>query len=126
MDPIADMITIIRNGYLAKKQIIYAPYSSVKKIIAEKINKLGYLSEVKVNNKNNKLEITLRYVDNKPALLGIERISKPSLRIYKAANEIPKVLGGKGQIIISTSRGIMSGSEAKKTKSGGELLLKVW
>jgi len=126
MDPIADMITIIRNGYLAKKQIVYAPYSSVKKIVAEKINKLGYLSEVKVNNKNNKLEITLRYVDNKPALLGIERISKPSLRIYKAANEIPKVLGGKGQIIISTPRGIMSGSEAKKTKSGGELLLKVW
>ena len=126
MDPIADMITIIRNGYLAKKQIVYAPYSSVKKIIAEKINKLGYLSEIKVNNKSNKLEITLRYVGNQPALLGIERISKPSLRIYKAANEIPKVLGGKGQIIISTPRGIMSGSEAKKTKSGGELLLKVW
>jgi small subunit ribosomal protein S8 len=126
MDPIADAITIIRNGYLAGKQTVGLPYSRLKKEVAEKIASLGFLDSVKVNEKERQLEISLRYREGKPVLFGIERVSKPSLRVYRTAKKIPRVLSGRGEVILSTPKGVLTGAEARKLKLGGEILLKIW
>ena len=124
MDPIADAITIIRNGYLARKKTVNLRYSRSKKEIVEEIASLGFIDAVKVNK--NKLEVLLRYSEDKPALHCIERVSKPSLRVYTVAKKIPRVLSGRGEVILSTSKGIQAGAEARKAKLGGEILLKIW
>lgn len=126
MDPIADAITIIRNGYLAKKETVSLSYSRFKKEIVEKIALLGFIDSVKANEKEKRLELVLSYSKGEPALHGIKRVSKPSLRIYRPAQEIPRVLGGRGDVILSTSKGVLIGAEARKSKLGGEVLLKVW
>jgi small subunit ribosomal protein S8 len=126
MDPISDMTTIIRNGYLARKEKVAAPYSEFKKVLAEKLLNLGFLDSVEVNEKEKKLSMSLRYIDGKPALSNIERMSKPSLRTYARTNKIPRILSGRGEVLLSTSRGLLTGAEAKRAKAGGELLLKVW
>jgi small subunit ribosomal protein S8 len=126
MDSIADAITIIRNGYLARKKSVSIPSSRLKKQIVEKLLLLGFIEELKVDEKEKKLIISLRYQDGEPALHAIERLSKPSLRIYSQAGKIPKVLGGRGDVILSTPKGILTGAEAKKARVGGELLIKVW
>ena len=126
MDPISNMIAIIKNGYLAKKQAINIPYSRLNEEIAKKILEAGFLEAVEVGEKDRKLKISLGYQDSKPLIRGIERISKPSLRFYTSTKKIPRILGGRGEVIISTPKGVLTGREAKKANLGGELLLKVW
>lgn len=124
MNSIADMITIIRNGYLARKQSVELPNSKMKKEIARKLNQLGFLESV--DTKGRILKLELRYENDQPAIRGIETISKPSLRVYTSVEAMPRILRGLGEVIVSTPKGILAGYESKKAKVGGELILKVW
>lgn len=126
MDPVSDMITIIKNGYLARKQFVSAPYSGLKERIAKKLLDLGFLLTVSKTDDKKTLQIELLYREKEPVLKEVKRISKPSLRIYRASNDIPKILSGRGEVLISTPKGILTGKEAKKANLGGELILKVW
>ena len=128
MDTIADMLTIIRNGYLARKKNVLIRYSSQKESIIGKLVELGFLESVKVEHYGNRkrLVANLLYLDSKPAIEGIEIISNPSIRIYTRSKKIPKVLNGLGEVVISTPKGILTGAESKTNKTGGEILFKVW
>lgn len=131
-DPIADMLTRIRNGYLAHKEQVLVPCSKIKEKIAKVLVKEGYLKKVKsqklkIKNKEYKtLVCQLKYKNKEPAIKKIIRISKPGLRVYTGRKKLPKVLGGMGLAIISTPEGIMSDSEARKKGIGGEVICKVW
>ncbi len=128
-DPIADMLTRIRNANNAKHTSVTIPSSNVKKEIAKILLDEGYISEVKYveDNKQGLIEITLKYGKHDSKVIsGIKRISKPGLRIYAAKDEIPKVLNGLGIAIISTSKGIMTDKQARKANVGGEVLCYVW
>jgi len=124
MNSIANMTTIIRNGYLAHKQSVELPNSKIKNEIAKKLNQLGFLESIESNGRT--LKLGLRYDNNQPAIRGIKTISKPSLRVYTSAEEMPRILRGLGEVVVSTPKGILAGHEAKKAKAGGELILKVW
>lgn len=130
MDPIADLLTIIRNGYSAKKEVVLANYSKVKHSLADTLRENGYVDSVKIEGKKEiakkKLSITLRYIDGIPAITDIKRISKPSVRIYASARKIPISLSGTGITILSTSKGIMTNKKARKEKLGGEIICKVY
>jgi small subunit ribosomal protein S8 len=130
MDPIADLLTIIRNGYSAKKEEVSANYSKVKHAIATTLFENGYLDGVKVEGKKEiakkKLVITLRYIDTIPAITSVKRVSKPSVRIYSSARKVPSSLSGTGITIISTSKGVMTSKKARKEKLGGEIICKVY
>lgn len=127
-DAIADMLTIIRNGYAASKFEVKVPFSKLKENLAEKLVKLGYLESVKKEEIESKkyLNIKLRYANGKPEVEGIKRISKPGLRVYKSQDKIPYVYGGLGVAIISTNKGLLSDREARKSKTGGEVICEVW
>ena len=128
-DPIADMLTRIRNANNAKHPSVTVPASNVKKEIAKILLDEGYISDVKFveDNKQGLIEITLKYgKQDSKVISGIKRISKPGLRIYAAKDEIPKVLNGLGIAIISTSKGIMTDKQARKANVGGEVLCYVW
>jgi len=130
MYPIADLLTIIRNGYSAKKEEVSANYSKVKHAIATTLFENGYLDGVKVEGKKEiakkKLVITLRYIDTIPAITSVKRVSKPSVRIYSSARKVPSSLSGTGITIISTSKGVMTSKKARKEKLGGEIICKVY
>ncbi|MBX7158072.1 MAG: 30S ribosomal protein S8 [Verrucomicrobiae bacterium] len=123
-DPVADFLTQLRNAARANKSEVIAPYSNLKNDIAKIFKQEGYLQEVEVLKKGNKadLKITLKTSSRRGPITQIIRISKPGRRRYVGSQEIPKVLGGLGVAVVSTSRGIMSGHEARKQKVGGELL----
>jgi small subunit ribosomal protein S8 len=129
-DPIADMLTRIRNALAVKKPKVTIPYSKIKLAIAKILEKENFISGFEiVSNKKNKFKnivINLKYKDGNPAIHELKRISKPGCRIYVKVKEIRKVKGGRGIWIISTSRGIMTGHEAKKRKLGGELIAEIW
>ncbi|MBE6038343.1 MAG: 30S ribosomal protein S8 [Anaerofustis stercorihominis] len=128
-DPIADMLTRIRNANNAKHPSVTIPASNVKKEIAKILLDEGYISDVKFieDDKQGLIEITLKYgKQDSKVISGIKRISKPGLRIYAAKDEIPKVLNGLGIAIISTSKGIMTDKQARKANVGGEVLCYVW
>jgi small subunit ribosomal protein S8 len=131
-DPIANMLTSIRNGYLAGKTSVKMPYSSMKKAVAEVLLTKGYLGKVsqetvKIKKKDMKqLILGLRYKNEEPVIRKIIKISKPGLRVYVQKTKIPRVLNGLGIVVISTSKGILEGQEAKKKGLGGELICKVW
>ena len=128
-DPIADMLTRIRNASNAKHAKVTIPSSNVKKAIAGILMEEGYIKEVQniEDNKQGIIEITLKYGDdNSKVISGIKRISKPGLRIYASKDEVPKVLNGLGIAIISTSKGIMTDKNARKSNVGGEVLCYVW
>lgn len=128
-DPIADMLTVIRNGYRALKPEVVVPSSRVKAEIARLLKREGYIADFyqeKLDNARQVLKIQLKIVGKERALTGIRRVSKPGLRRYVSAKQIPRVLGGMGTVIISTSRGIMTGREAQKANLGGEVLAYVW
>jgi small subunit ribosomal protein S8 len=127
-DPIADMLTRIRNGYMAKKNVVIIPFSNMKKAVALSLKDNKYIKEVNVVENNNKkdLEVTLLYVDGKPAINTIQRVSKTGRRVYKDRKSLPYVLSGLGQAIISTSQGVMTAQEARKKSLGGEIICKVW
>lgn len=127
-DPIADMLTRIRNANQMRKEIVVIPTSKVKSAILEVLKKEGFITDYAVSaDIKSETTITLKYTDNNQRVIkGLKRISKPSLHVYSKAEELPKVLNGLGIAIISTSQGIMSDKEARKLKIGGEVLAYVW
>lgn len=128
-DPIADMLTRIRNGVHARKRRIDVPASKTKKALAELLVREGYLRDVKFVEAppQGVLRIHLKYTEDRQSVIeGIERISRPGLRIYADKGAIPKVLGGYGTSVLSTSKGILTGHQARIAGIGGEVICKVW
>ena len=127
IDPISDMLTTIRNGLKARLYSVATPASNLKGEIARVMKDAGYITDaVTTSEFPKKLVITLKYNEKAvPAITELKRISKPGLRKYVAVNEIPAVLDGMGLAIVSTSKGVMSGAEAKKAKLGGEIICTV-
>ncbi len=127
-DPIADMLTRIRNANQMRKETVVIPSSKVKSAILEVLKNEGYIADYAVSaDIKSETAITLKYTDNNQRVIkGLKRISKPSLHVYSKAEELPHVLNGLGVAIISTSQGIMSDKEARKLKIGGEVLAYVW
>ena len=128
-DPIADMLTRIRNANTAKHQSVDIPASNMKKAIAEILVREGYIKSVEEikDEKQGILRITLKYQENGERFIsGLKRISKPGLRIYASKDEIPQVLNGLGTALISTSKGIKTDKEARKENLGGEVLAYIW
>ena len=127
LDPISDMLTTIRNGLKARLYSVETPASNLKGEIARVMKDAGYITDaVTTSEFPKKLVITLKYNEKAvPAITELKRISKPGLRKYVAVNEIPAVLDGMGLAIVSTSKGVMSGAEAKKAKLGGEIICTV-
>lgn len=123
-DPIADMLTRIRNGQQARKVAVSMPASKAKLKIAEVLRDEGYISGCEIEDVEGKpqLSVTLKYYDNAPVINKIQRVSRPGLRIYKNKNELPQVLGGLGIAIISTSKGVMPDNKARQAGEGGEVL----
>jgi len=126
-DPIADMLTRIRNAYKVRKQEATFPYSKLKMKICEILVREGYLEKVQTNeDKFPQIVVTLKYSGRQGALESIKRISKPGSRCYVQADQLTKVLNGFGVSIVSTSKGIMTGKEARGAKLGGELICEVY
>jgi small subunit ribosomal protein S8 len=122
-DPIADMLTRIRNGQAASKIAVNMPSSKLKVAIANVLAEEGYIESVKISEgAKPELEITLKYFQGKPVVESIQRISRPSLRIYKRKDELPSVMGGLGIAVISTSKGVMTDRAARKAGLGGEII----
>lgn len=128
-DPIADMLTRIRNAITVNKETVEVPSSNMKKAIADILLAEGYVSEVKTvdDGFNGKLVITLKYIGKKRSVInGLKRVSKPGLRTYSGVEDMPKVLNGLGVAILSTNKGIMTDRQAKAANVGGEVLCYVW
>ena len=128
-DPIADMLTRIRNANSAKHETVDIPASNMKKAIAQILLDEGYIASYKVidDEKQGVIRVTLKYTENKAQVItGLRRVSKPGLRIYSNVEDMPKVMKGLGVAIVSTSKGIMTDREARKQNVGGEVLAFVW
>ncbi len=128
-DPIADMLTRIRNALTTKKETVEIPSSNMKKAIADILLSEGYVKDVKLEEDgyNGKLVLTLKYTENRQSVIGgLKRVSKPGLRTYSGAEKMPKVLGGFGIAIVSTNKGIMTDKQAKAQNVGGEVLCYIW
>ena len=128
-DPIADMLTRIRNAQVAKHDSVTLPSSNTKKSIAKILLNEGYIKSVDYleDGHQGSMKNTLKYVEGKqPVIAGLKRISKPGLRVYASCEELPRVLGGLGIAIISTSKGLMTDKEARKNAIGGEVLAYIW
>jgi small subunit ribosomal protein S8 len=125
-DPIADLLTRIRNATTARRTQVVMPYSKMKEAIAGILKSSGYIVDVKVAEAGGfkSLEITLS--GDREVITSLIRVSKPGRRVYVGASEIPAVLGGRGLVIMSTSNGVMTGREARQKGLGGELICKVW
>ena len=128
-DPIADMLTRIRNANTVGHETVEIPASKMKKAIAEILKEEGYITDFDVieDDKQGMIKVTMKYGANKERVIsGIKKISKPGLKVYAKANDVPKGLGGLGIAIISTSKGIVSDKEARKLGVGGEVICYVW
>ena len=127
-DPIADFLARVRNGTRAQKTETFIPYSKIKAEIARVLKEEGYISDYSVDTSgaHPRIKLINKLADRSSAIAGLRRVSRPGLRRYVGADEIPRVLGGMGLAILSTSRGVVSGREARKQKLGGELLAYVW
>jgi small subunit ribosomal protein S8 len=127
-DPIADMLTRIRNASRARHVEVSIPASRTKLAIARILKEEGFIEDFSEGQQGSHRSITIRlkYVGKVPVVSGLKRISKPGLRVYAAKTEIPRVLGGLGIVIVSTSQGIMTGAQARKSQLGGEVLAYVW
>lgn len=127
-DPIADMLTRIRNAVMVRHDSVLIPASKTKLSIAKILKDEGFITDYAVlrGEPQRMIKIILKYIDNQPALLGLERVSKPGLRVYVHRREIPRVYGGLGVAILSTPKGIMLGKDAWRQNLGGELLCYVW
>ncbi len=128
MDKIAEMITTLKNGSKAGKDSVFLPYSKVKHSILVCLEKEGYVGAVSKKTKKGLpvLEVVLMYKDNKPKVTEVQRVSKPSKRVYFGVKDIHSVRSGDGLLVLSTPKGILGGREAKKEQVGGEVLFKVW
>ena len=130
-DPIADMLTRIRNANAMKYKTVSMPVSKVKEEIAKILKDEGFISDYKIFKEKDKvqktLSLSLKYTDKKERVItGLKRISKPGLRVYAKSNEVPKVLNGFGIAVVSTSKGIMTDKEARKNSLGGEIMAYIW
>ena len=130
-DPIADMLTRVRNANLAMHDTVVMPSSKLKEALAQILQREGYIAGYTTNDNEGRpgksLEITLKYsVDRTRTISGIKRVSKPGLRVYTNHERLPRVLGGLGVAVLSTSQGLMTDSEARKRRVGGEILCFVW
>ena len=127
-DPIADMLTRIRNAIMVNKDTVEVPSSNMKKAIADILLAEGYISDVKLveDGHSGVLNITLKYAGKKSVINGLKRVSKPGLRTYAGVENMPKVLNGLGIAILSTNKGIMTDRQAKTANVGGEVLCYVW
>ena len=129
VDPIGDMLTRIRNGQMRSLNKINIPFSNFRLKILEVLKKEGYIIDFNIDNDKKKikfLSVDLKYYEGQPVIKEIKRVSKPGRRIYSKATSIPKVLNGLGLAILSTSKGVMSDSEAMKNNLGGEIICKVF
>lgn len=126
-DPIADMLTRIRNGQQAQKVVVLMPASKVKKAIAAVLKDEGYITDFSESVEEGKptLSVSLKYFNGKPVIDKIDRVSRPGLRRYSGSEDIPQVLGGLGISIVSTSKGVMTGAKAKAMREGGEVICTV-
>ena len=126
-DPISDMLTRIRNGGRALLPVIVLPHSRVKEGVANILKSEGYVSDVAVEgDKKKQIKIRLKYEGKKSVIEGLKRVSKPGLRKYVGATEIPRVRGGLGVAIVSTSEGLLTDSQARRKNLGGEFLCHIW
>lgn len=126
-DPIADMLTSIRNAAQARLPEVSMPASRLKASVCEVLKEAGYVQDCRVEGETKKvLTVTLKYQEKQPVIEGLERVSKPSCRMYCRCDEIPRVLGGLGIAILSTSHGVMADRAARKANLGGEVLCFVW
>ena len=127
-DPIADMLTRLRNATASGQSSLTLPYSKLKSDIAKILKKEGYINETELvtDDGHQAIKIQTKFVNKTSAISGLKRVSRPGLRRYVGAGEIPRVLGGMGIAVLSTSRGILTGHEARKQKVGGELLAYIW
>lgn len=129
-DPVSDMLTRIRNGYIAKMDSVSIPYSKLKTEIARILDEEGYIRSYEIRKDENTgglIKIYLKYdKDKKSVITTLKRISKPGLRVYAQKDEIPRVLGGLGTVILSTSKGVLTGTGAKKLGVGGEVICSIW
>lgn len=128
-DPISDMLTRLRNASKAKKKDVNIPSSRMKVEIAKILKEEGYIKNFKVvdNNKQGELNVALKYTENNESVItGLRRVSKPGCRIYSKNDSVPKVLDGLGIVIVSTSKGVMTGKSCKEIGVGGEVLCKIW
>ncbi|MFE5324583.1 30S ribosomal protein S8 [Paenibacillus sp. NPDC056579] len=128
-DPIADMLTRIRNANVVRHETVEIPASTIKREIAEILKKEGFIRDAEYieDNKQGIIRLFLKYgPNNERVISGLKRISKPGLRVYTQSQEVPRVLGGLGIAIISTSKGVMTDKEARQSKAGGEVICFVW
>jgi small subunit ribosomal protein S8 len=130
-DPIADMLTRIRNANVAMHDTVRMPSSKLKESLAEVLVKEGYIEDFRASDSSERpgrvLEITMKYTkDRNRTISGVRRVSKPGLRVYTAADKLPRVLGGLGVAVLSTSQGLMTDREARQRRVGGEVLCYVW
>ncbi|WP_461833689.1 30S ribosomal protein S8 [Desulfothermus sp.] len=123
-DPIADMLSRIRNAHMALHKQVKIPASKMKMAILGILKREGYIEDFKQEGRD--IIVKLKYVKGRPAITDLQKISKPGRRIYVGVDEIPQVQNGLGICILSTSRGVLEGSEAKKQRVGGELVCKIW
>lgn len=128
VDPIADMLTRIRNGARAGLSVVTMPHSRLKGEIARILKREGFIADFEVQEEGAKktLALRLRYRGDRPVIRGLRRVSKPGLRRYVGADEVPRVVGGTGIAVLSTSQGILSDREARRAHVGGEVLCYVW
>jgi small subunit ribosomal protein S8 len=128
-DPIADMLTRIRNANIVRHETVEVPASKIKREIAEILKKEGFIRDAEYieDSKQGIIRMFLKYGPNQERVItGLKRISKPGLRVYAKSQEVPKVLGGLGLAILSTSKGVMSDKDARQSKAGGEVICYVW
>ena len=129
-DPIADLLTRIRNANQVNKEFVEVPYSTLKESILKVLKESGFVGEIKIFKekkvKHKMLSVELIYIDGTPKIQHLERVSKPGLRVYSGYRDLQKVLGGYGTYILSTPNGLINSVEAKKKKLGGEIICKVW
>ncbi len=127
-DPIADLLTRIRNASMVGKTEVRVPTSKIKKVVAQQLKKNGYLAEVKeeAGKPRGTLVITIAKDGENPTFTELTRMSKPGRRMYVGANDIPRVKSGRGIVLVSTSKGVITGQEATKQRLGGEVLLKIY
>lgn len=128
-DPIADMLTRVRNAAQARHPSVEVPYSKVKLAIAKIMDQEGYISGLDVRDEGNRkfLRLQLKYdAERRPVVNGLRRVSRPGLRVYAGMHDLPRVLGGLGTVVVSTNRGIMTGREARRRHLGGELVAEIW
>ncbi len=130
-DPIADMLTRIRNGSVAAQEVVRMPSSKLKESLANILRREGYIADFRVSEDPSRpgriLEITMKYsAEHVPTISGLRRVSKPGMRVYTKADRLPRVLGGLGVAVVSTSQGLMTDREAREKRVGGEVLCYVW